>query len=350
MKAFQLIRHGGPESLLFRNDLPIPQPGVGEVRIAVSAVGMNNTDIWSREGAYGTPEDPYTTAGWRRVPLEMPRIQGADVVGRVDAVGPDVPEDRIGERVVVNPALYGKDEASGGRRDLWMLGSEQDGGFAEHTVVPSANAHSVETPLSDEELAGLPIAYLTAEGMLDAVGLSRDERILVTGASGGVGVALVQLALLRGAEVVALSTTAKAPALRELGAETVVDREELERSGTDGLPGGGESVDVVADVVGGRYFSTLLNALAWGGRYVTAGAMAGALVETDLRTIYLKHLTLTGVVMGSQEQFSQLLSQTLEGKLRPPIAAVYPLEQLKEAQERFCRKDFIGNIVIKVGS
>jgi NADPH:quinone reductase-like Zn-dependent oxidoreductase len=348
MMAFQLVEHGGPEALVLRTDLPEPEPGPGEVRIRVAAAGLNNTDIWSREGAYGTQEDPASRAGWKRVPLEFPRIQGGDIVGRIDSVGDGIDRSRIGQRVVVNPVIPGSDAASDGLRDCRLVGSEVDGGFAEYAVVPSDNAVAVDTPVEDTALAALPIAYLTAEHMLGRVALSAGETVLVTGASGGVGTALVQLARARGASVVAIAGSGKEAALSELGVTEFVPRENFERSGTAALPSGGESVEVVADVVAGPNLPPLLNALAYAGRYVTAGAIAGPLVEFDLRTVYLNQLTLVGSTLGTREDFRRLIAFVNAGTVSPPVAATYRLEELPRAQEHFLHKNFVGNIVVQV--
>lgn len=346
MKAFQLTQHGGPEALVMRMDVAVPEPGAGEVRIRVSAAGLNNTDIWSREGAYGTPDNPDARAGWKRVPLAFPRIQGGDVAGYIDAVGAGIARSRVGQRVVLNPVIYGRDRRSGGIRDCSLIGSELDGGFAEYVVVPADNAVAIETALSDEELAALPIAYLTAERMLGRTGLQRGESVLVTGASGGVGSALVQLARARGASVTAIAGAQKYQRVRELGADEVIARDAWERDGTTALPDGGESIDVVADVVAGGSLAALLDALAYAGRYVIAGAIAGALATIDLRTIYLKQLTLIGSSVGTWDDFRRLVRLAESQQLRPPIAATYPLEELPAAQAHFQRKDFVGNIIV----
>lgn len=347
MKAWQTTRHGGPEVLAWRDDLPAPEPAPGEVRVRVAAAGLNNTDIWSREGAYGTADDPDARAGWKRVPLDFPRIQGGDVAGTIDAVGDGVDDVRTGSRVVVNPVIYGSDRDSGGLRDCLLLGSEIDGGFAEYVVVPADNALPVSGPLSDAEFASLPIAFLTAEHMLERTGLRAGETVLVTGASGGVGSALVLLGLARGAQIVALAGADKRDAVSGLGADTVIARERFAEAGASTLPDGPESVDVVADVVAGDGIRPLLNALRYGGRYVTAGAIAGPLVTLDLRTVYLNQLSLFGSTLGTRADFVRLADQASRGAIRPPVAAEYDLVELPAAQAHFQRKDFVGNIVVR---
>ena len=209
MKGVQLTGHGGLENLVYREDLEEPVPGPADVLVRVGAAGINNTDVWTREGAYGAQDDPTKVQGWRREALSFPRIQGADVVGRIAAVGADVSTDRVGERVLVDPALY---TANGdGLLDAGIIGSERDGGFAELVAVPADNAHTIESSLSDAQLASFPTAYVTAERMLRRARVGEGDTLLVTGASGGVGTGVVQLAKLRGAWVVAVVGAGKEP-------------------------------------------------------------------------------------------------------------------------------------------
>lgn len=248
MRAVLLAGHGGLEKLEYREDVPIPEPTAGEVLVEVGAAGVNNTDIWTREGAYGAADEPGAVGAWRRgEPMRFPRIQGADIAGRVVAVGEGIPEARVGERVLVDPTLYS--EEGDGLVGAGLIGSERDGGFAEYVTVPAENAHKVDTSLTDEELAVFPTAYVTAERMLNRARVARGETVFVTGASGGVGSALVQLVKARDARVVALVGSGKEGRARALGADTVVAR-----GAPESLPeavskaAGGYPVDVVADV------------------------------------------------------------------------------------------------------
>ncbi|HEY2223919.1 zinc-binding dehydrogenase [Actinomycetospora sp.] len=342
MRAVLLTRHGGPDALEYREDVPDPEPGPGEVRIRVRAAALNNTDIWTREGAYGAPDDPDAVHGWRREAFTFPRIQGADVAGEIDAVGPGVPSTRVGERVLVDPMIYDGDERALVVTDY--LGSERDGGFAELVTVPVGNAHAVRGDLDDAELASLPTAATTAMRMLGRAGLARAETVLVTGASGGVGSAAVQIAKDRGARVVAVAAEAKHAAIRALGADVVVARDAdlptaLHAAGID-------EVDVVADVVAGKAFVDLLRVLAPLGRYVVAGAIAGPIVETDLRTIYLRQLTVVGSSFGTHADFAAVVDLANRGALRPLVAGRYPLAELGRAQADFVAKDFVGKLVV----
>ena len=344
MRAVLLTGHGGPEMLDHREDVAEPEPGAGEVLIAVGAAGINNTDIWTREGAYGSADDPAAVSGWRREPMAFPRIQGADVAGRIVAVGAGVPETRIGERAIVNPVLYS--DLGDGLVGMGYLGSERDGGFAEFVAVPAESALAIESVLGDAELASFPTAYLTAEGMLDRARVAAGETLLVTGASGGVGSALVQLARVRDARVVALTGPGKEARLRELGAELVLTRQAGDPVAQLGAALGQAAIDVVADVVAGPLFPALLNALKPKGRYVTCGAIAGALVSLDLRTLYLKHLELIGSTLGTRDQFARLVTLIAAGRLRPLVAATYPLSEIAAAQAAFKEKAFFGKLVL----
>ncbi|HEY8818732.1 MAG TPA: alcohol dehydrogenase family protein [Candidatus Limnocylindrales bacterium] len=332
MHAVLLLGHGGPERLVYREDVPVPQAGPGGVLIAVRAAGVNNTDINTRIGWY--PGGSWAGAG-----IEFPRIQGADVCGTIVAVGDGVPEARIGERVIVQGCLRSLRRDG---RDPW-LGSEFDGGFAQFVSAPSADTYRVECDLSDAQLAAVPCSYGTAENLLHRSGVRAGERVLITGASGGVGSAAVLLARRRGAEVIAIAGENKAEAVRALGAGSVVPRgADLETAI------GRESVDVVIDLVGGRDWPGLLTVLRPGGRYAVSGAIAGPIVALDLRTLYLKDLTLLGCTSQDAEVFPNLIGYLERGELVPLVAATYPLAQIAEAQRDFEAKRHVGKLVLMV--
>lgn len=345
MRAQLLTGFGGPEVLHYREDVPDPVPAPGEVRIRVSATGMNNTDIWTREGRYGSATDPAAVTGWRREPLTFPRIQGADVVGYVDRLGEGVDAGTVrpGDRVMVDPMLYHGDETALAHTDY--LGSERDGGYADLVTVPAPNVHRVDGPLSDAELATFPTAYATALRMLNRARVTGGETVLVTGASGGVGSALVQLGRQRGARVVAVAGAGKHAAVRELGAAAVVARDTTDLAAAV-TAAAGTRVDAVADVVGGPMVGPLLDALRPFGRYVTAGAIAGPVVPVDLRTVYLGQLELLGSSFASHEEFAELVALIRQGRLRPLLAGTYPLAELRRAQADFAAKQFVGKLVI----
>jgi NADPH:quinone reductase-like Zn-dependent oxidoreductase len=352
MAAVLLTGHGGLERLQYRTDVQVPCPKRGEVLVQVAAAGVNNTDVNTRIGWYSKAITSETGQGgaagfdavnnldatWSGTALKFPRIQGADVCGRIVDVGEGVPRDRIGERVLVRNML--RTPVDYRPFECWTFGSECDGGFAQFTVAPSRETHAVHSDLSDEELAAVPCAYSTAENMMHRAGVG-SERVLVTGASGGVGLAAVQLALRRGAMVIAVCSAAKAADVRAQGADRTVDR------GADLISTlGRASVDVVIDLVGGPQFSQLLDLLRRGGRCAISGAIGGPVEEIDLRTLYLKDLSLFGCTFQEDEVFENLMGYIERGEVRPVVSRTYPLSEIVRAQEDFLRKEHVGKLVL----
>lgn len=340
MKAVYLTGYGDVDQLRYVEDAPVASPQADEVLIAVGACGINNTDVWTRQGAYGSDEQ----AAWQGHAFGFPRIQGLDAVGTIVGLGSAVAAERLGQRVLVNPCLYAG--AGEGLFEMQVIGSERDGGFAQYLCVPQANALAIRSACSDAELATFMTPYMTAEHMLRKAGLCAGERVLVTGASGGVGSALVQLARLRGAEVVAVSSAGKTTAVEALGVRAVINRDTadyanaLARLGLDG------GFDVVADIVAGAQFGQCLDLLRVGGRYVTAGAVAGAMVQVDWRKLYLKQLTFFGVTMGTAADAQAIVDHIESGRLQPLLAGTFPLREMAKAQQAFAARTHVGSWVI----
>jgi len=352
MRAMVTIGHGGLEQMVLHEDWPCPRPGDGDVLIRVRACGLNNTDVNTRSGWYSKTVTEATTGAafasvgqtdptWGGRPITFPRIQGADVCGEIIAVGKDIDSSRIGQRVITDNWL--RDPADPLNKDKTIyFGSECDGGFAEFTVIPASNALAINSPLSDAELATFSCSYSTAEGMLSRAAVTADDTVLVPGASGGVGGALVQLAKLRGARVIALASEPKQAAVLALGADRVLPRspDDLQTMLAD------ERVSVVADVVGGASWPMLIDILVRGGRYTCSGAIAGPMVEFDLRTFYLRDLTFTGSTVIAPDVMPRLITYIETGKVKPALAATYPLAELRTAQTAFIAKTHAGNIVV----
>ncbi len=335
MTAAVTLGHGGPEQVEVRPDWPRPRPGSNQALIRVSAAGLNNTDIWSRAGAYGTAGDADAIVGWKGVPLDFPRIQGIDVTGRVCAGGSSVDDAWLDRRVLVDPAARYVDDLP-----VDIVGSEVDGGFAEYHLCSIDQLHDVtESPLSDAQLACLPTAYGTALGMIDRADISAGERVLVTGSSGGVGMAAIQMLVDRGCQVVARTSAAHGEFIATLGVAEISIR------GADDLEDL-DQVDAVVDVVGGDEFGSLVERLRDEGRLVTAGAIAGAVVALDLRRLYLQQRTLIGSTMHTPAVFRRLADIANSGGVQPIVAATYPLTEIAAAQERFVARDFVGKLVL----
>lgn len=352
MRAFVLTGHGDMDRLEYRTDWPVRRPGPGEVLIKVHACGLNNTDVNTRSGWYSKAVSDATTGDgfdavneddptWGGRPIVFPRIQGADVCGEIVAVGDGVDPDRVGQRVITDNWLRDRDDPLN-KDKTGYFGSECDGGFAEYTVIPAQNALAIQSDYSNAELATFSCSYSTAEGMLTRARVQANDTVLVPGASGGVGGALVQLAKRRGARVVALASEAKQADVAKLGPDRVLPRAPADLRAALG----DERITVVADVVGGAYWPRLIDILERGGRYTCSGAIAGPLVELDLRTFYLRDLTFTGSTVIDPEVTQNLVLYIEAGAIRPALAATYPLEKLREAQAAFIAKQHTGNIVV----
>lgn len=355
MRAALLLGNGGPEMLEVRDDVAVPELAADGVLIRVAACGVNNTDINTRVGWYsrsvttgtsgeGFAESRTDDATWGRGGLGFPRIQGADVCGVVEAVGDTVTRELLGRRVIVDPWIRDVDDPAD-RSLAGYLGSEYDGGFAEFCAVPARNVHPIDSDLSDIELASFACSWSTAEHMLHRIDLRRGESIAIPGASGGVGSALVQLAKRRGATVVAIAGASKLGTVRDLGADHLVARD-TDDLVTAVVEVNGGPLHAVADIVGGENFLSWLEALHRGGRYVTSGAIAGPVVELDLRTLYLNDLELYGATVYEPQIFADLVRYIEAGEIRPVVAGTYPLEQIGDAQQAFTEKRHTGNLVI----
>ena len=339
MRAVLLTAHGGFECLEYRTDVAVPTPRSGEVLVHIAAAGINNTDINTRIGWYADSVADDDSAGWTGASFTFPRIQGADGCGTVVAVGDGVDPSRVGQRVLIEPVLR---EPIGWALDqARYFGSECDGAFADYATVPSAHAHRINSDLTDAQLASFPCAYSAAENMLTRVGAIANDTVLVTGASGGVGSAAVQLAKRRGCRVIAVAGADKLSQVAQLGADVTIARD------TDlAAQCGRESVDVVIDVVGGDQWPQLLSILKRGGRYATAGAIAGPTVQLDLRTLYLKDLRLLGCTVLEPEVFANLIGYIERGEIKPLVAAQFALSDIVAAQQFFLSKNYFGKIVL----
>lgn len=342
MSGVYLTHHGGPEALEWRDDIPVPVPGPGQVLVRVMAAGVNNTDINTRVGWYSSDVTGATDAvdqdveagGWGGV-LQFPRIQGGDLCGVVEIVGPGVAL-QSGQRVTcpINLPRPRPSHPTG----FIALGSEIDGAFAQYCLVEAQDLYDVSaSPLSDVEIAAIPCAFGTAENLLSRAGVTSGQKVLVTGASGGVGLAAVQLARLKGATVWGVTSPAKSDVVKTQGAVDTFGRDAV-------LPA--DMFDVVIDVVGGPAWPGLILALKPGGHYAVSGAIAGPIVQADLREIYLRDITIHGCTHQSFEVFGRLVEMINAGRIKPLISKTYPLKDIAKAQEDFQSKAFPGKLVL----
>ncbi len=339
MRAVLLTGHGGFDKLEYRTEVAVPTPGVGDVLVHIGAAGVNNTDINTRIGWYADSVSEGRGTGWTGESFAFPRIQGADGCGIIVAVGSDVATSRLGERVLVEPVW--REPLGWAAFAAQYFGSERDGAFAHFAVVPSVHAHRIDSELTDTELASFPCAYSAAENMLSRVVLRAGETVLITGASGGVGSAAVQLAKRRGSRVVAVGGAAKLAELIALGADVCIARGD-DLTATCGR----DTIDVVIDVVGGPQWPQLLDVLRRGGRYAVVGAIGGPIVQLDLRTLYLKDISLHGCTVLDPHVFADLVGYIERGEIKPVVSAVFPMSRIVDAQTLFLTKQLLGKIVL----
>ena len=351
MMAVVTTGNGGYEKLDYRQ-VPVPSLNKDEVLIQVLAAGINNTEINTRLGWYsasvkGSTKDATTKqnqgaedkadGGWNKA-TPFPLIQGTDCCGRVVKTESKNHQALINSRVLVRACMRTNGFES--VETKWMA-SDFDGAFAQFVKVPASEVFVVDSDWKDAELASIPCAYGTSENMLQRAAVCNKDHVLVTGASGGVGSATVQLARRRGAKVIAITSKSKINQIKELGADQILTRED------DLLSLLGEnSVDVVIDNVAGPDFPGMLKVLRPGGRYATSGAIAGPLVELDMRNLYLKDISLIGCTAWDEPVFPNLVSYIEKNQIRPLVAKTFALENIVDAQINFLEKNHVGKFVL----
>jgi len=339
MRAAFFSSHGGPEVMEI-GEIDSPIPGPAEVRIEVRAVAMNHLDLWARRGL------PFE--------IPMPHIGGSDLAGVIDLVGPDVDKSVLGSRVVVNPSLnYEWYEArnsgfSSFERPFQILGEHTQGGMAEYCVVPIKNLMEIPQNIPFELAAAAPVAYVTAWHALIGRGrLCPGESVLITGASGGVSTAAIQISKLMGASVYAVTKgSEKVAQAKSLGADYVYDRELVDFARELWKDTKKRGVNVALDSVGEPMWEGCLRSMAQSGRLLVFGGTGGSVVTSDVRSIFWKQLSIIGCTMGNSKEFQRVMRLVFEGKLEPSIHAVMPLDQIREAHDLLEKGEVFGKLVL----
>lgn len=339
MRAAIFYENGGPEVVRIE-EVPRPEPGPGEVLIEVRAAAMNHLDLWIRRG----------------LPIEttMPHIGGSDIAGVVAEVGERTVGVAVGERVVVNPSLWcghcrfcvrGEESMCIHYR---ILGEHTNGGFADFVAVPATHVYPLPEGFAFEAAAALPISYGTAwRALVSRAKVRAGEDVLVLGASGGTAAAAVQIAKLAGARVFAVTSGAGNVArVRDLGADTVYDRNETDWSRDVFRDTGKRGVDVVVENVGEATWRGSLRALGKGGRLVTYGATTGNTGKTDLALLFWNQLQILGTTMASRSEFEDMLRVAFRGEIRPVIDTRMPLDQARAAHKRLEAGGQFGKIIL----
>jgi alcohol dehydrogenase len=335
MKAMVLWQHGGMEQLRLETSFPDPTPGPGDVLVRVRACSLNYHDVFTRRGMPG-------------IKIAMPAIMGLDVAGDIAALGPGVDGWAVGDRVLIDPI----NRIEGG-----LMGETVHGGLAELCRARAHQLVRIPAHVSYAEAAALPVAYGTALRMMDTNGnVARGEKVLILGASGGVGVCCLQLAKLVGAEVIACAgSDAKARRLHELGADHVVNYSERDfaqavydlygkpsRRGANA----GNGVDVVVNYTGGDTWVKSLKCLRVGGRLLTCGATAGYAPTEDIRFIWTFELKVLGSNGWMRLDIEKLFALVESGKLKVLIDRTYALEEAREALRVIEDREVFGKVVV----
>jgi len=325
VRAAVVKAHGGLDQIALV-DWPEPKAGPGQAVVDVAACGLNYLDIFVLHGMPG-------------LPVEMPRIPGGDISGTVREVGAGVKREWIGRRVLVDPHIK-----HGG-----ALGEHDHGGLCERIAVDADNLIALPDDVSFEEAAALPIAYGTAWRMMIARGGVRaGEKVLILGASGGVGTACVQIAKNVGAEVIACaSSAAKLDRLRELGADHLIDytREDFSRRAWE--ISGRKGCEVIVNYTGGDTWVPSLRALARHGRLLTCGATAGYDPKTDIRYIWRREVTIVGANGWTRADLEQLIDEVRGKRIRPIIHGVFPLAETREAMRLLEDREVFGKVLVR---
>lgn len=340
-----VIREHGPSDTLRVEDVPTPTPAAGELLIQVGAVGLNHLDVFARQGLSG-PGIPH---------IKLPHVSGVDVTGVVAQLAADVDNVTVGQRVLVDPAIGCGTCRQCRRGELSMcpsysiLGEHRWGGLAEYVTVPARNVIGLPDDIAFTCAAAVPAAYTTAwRGIVTVGRVQPSERVLIVGASGGVGCAALQIAALAGAEVLAVaSTPAKRQRARDLGAAAAFD------SHADWLADvlaftNGEGVDLVHDAVGAPTWRRSIQALSMGGRMVICGATGGDRPDISIREIYQRHRQILGAPMGNWQDFLDVTRLVFSGKLVPEVHAIYPLDRVGEAEDALEAREHFGKIVVSI--
>jgi NADPH:quinone reductase-like Zn-dependent oxidoreductase len=346
MRATVFYRHGGPEVLEYREDIPAPEPRPGEVQVRVRFAALNRLDDFVR-------------TGWKGLDLAFPHILGSDFSGEIAALGDGVTGWQVGQRVVANPTLWCGEcaECLAGRHNrcdrfgFAILGEHVPGAYAEFVRVPARNLVAIPDGYPDNLAAAVPLVAVTAWHMLISAGrLHAGETVLVVGAGGGVNSMAIQIAKLAGATVYVVAANAdKAARAREIGADWAVDRSaEPNWSRAIWAATGRRGVDVVVDNVGGATWGSSLRSLAKGGRLLTVGGTVGYEASTPINLLFARHLSIIGSTMGTQPEFEAVMQQVWAGRLKPVVDAVFPLAEYPAALQRMLSGEGFGKILVKV--
>jgi NADPH:quinone reductase-like Zn-dependent oxidoreductase len=343
MRAAVFYEHGSIDVITTTDDLPFPEPKAGEVRVRVHAAALNRLDLWVRQG-------------WASLKLHLPHTIGSDGAGVVDKVGEDVNGFALGDRVCIDPAVVPPDSPTlytglENQGRIAILGEHQPGLAVQYAVVPARNLLKMPDSTSFEDAAAAGLVYVTSwHSLITRGNLRPGESVLIVGAGGGVNSASIQIAKLAGAKVYVVGSNAeKCRKAEELGADVVINREQHEDWSKEVFRlTQKQGVDVVVDNVGKATMFGSIRSVRIGGRILVVGNTSGPLFEMDLRYLFSKHISIIGSTMGPHVDYIRVMNLIFEGKLKPVIGAVLPLEEAKEGYRLMEEGQLFGKVVLNV--
>jgi NADPH:quinone reductase-like Zn-dependent oxidoreductase len=344
VRALTISAHGGLDRVVYRDDVVAPEiHSAGDVRIRLSAAALNHLDLFVVQGLPG-------------VTIVPPWVLGGDGAGVIESVGSEVTGVAAGDRVVINPGIscHECDYCRAGEQSLCvkfaLLGEHRPGTFAEYIVVPAWNVRRIPAAISNESAAAFTLATLTAWRMLvTRAKVQAGEQVLIQGIGGGVALAALQIAKLRGARVwVTSGSDEKLAKARALGADETLNHKNVDVVREIRARTGKRGVDVVVDSVGVATWTQSLGALGKRGRLVSCGATSGPVVETDMRRMFWNQWTLMGSTMGNEAEFDAAVAELSAGRLAPPVDTVFPLADGRRAFERMSEQSQFGKLVLSI--
>ncbi len=344
MRALTISEHGGLDRIQYRDDVPVPElRAPTDVRIRVAAAALNHLDLFVVSGLPGVTISP----SW---------IMGGDGAGIIDRVGDAVTGLRPGDSVIINPGISDRTCAYCLEGDhplcirYGILGEHFPGTMAEYVVVPAVNVRTIPSTIDMTAAAAFPLATLTAWRMVvSRARVGPEDQVLIIGIGGGVALAALQIAKLRGARVwVTSGSDAKLARARELGADETINHATEDVAKTVRARTGKRGVDVVIDNVGEKTWTRSLGALGKRGRLVTCGGTSGPMVETDIRRLFWNQWTIMGSTMGNDAEFDAITEEFRAGRLVPPIDSVHELRDGLGAFERLASGKQFGKIVVRI--
>lgn len=344
MKAAVIKQHGGLEVVEIVDDLPMPEPQRGEVRIKMKAAALNRLDLFVREG-------------WKGLNLHFPHVIGSDGAGVVDKVGDGVTSLKEGDPVAIDPSVFPEDANLVGDyqnqvRPVEILGEHRSGFAAEYMVVPARNCLVMPEDFPFEQAAAAGLVYVTAwHSLMRRGNFQAGETILIVGAGGGVNSASIQIARLAGAGKIYVvgSNAEKCEEAKQLGADVTINREEVDNWSKEIFKlTNKRGVDVVVDNVGEATIPLSMRAVRPGGRILVVGGTTGYNAQVNLAQLFYYHISIIGSTMGEHKDYVDVMNLIFDGKLDAVVGKVFPLEEAQAAQETLANFDVFGKVVLKI--